>query len=150
MDERTAELVLASLGRLISKADEVDKLFNMRLLDTYPNTHRLFVTDLEPEERRLVQTLKLLLGEVRYFGAILPTVRSLSSSHKVCRLIEFHYTGLAETLIWTLRRSLGPNFSDATERAWHEVLRVPPSLEPARAERREPFDQPSFSDDSLV
>lgn len=103
-------------------------MFNARLLDAHPDVYRLFVVDIEPQERRLVQTLRFVLGHLGLFGGILPTVRALACSHKVCRLIDAHYEALRETLIWTLRRSLGAGFSVEVERAWHDALFGTPSV----------------------
>ncbi|MGO4686134.1 hypothetical protein [Hyphomicrobium sp. 2TAF46] len=126
MDERSCSLILRSLGKLFPATELVDAMFAARLLNRHPDVYRVFATGIEPQETRLVHTLRLVLGEFRRFGAILPTVRGLARSHKVCRLIDNHYEALGETLIWTLRLCLGAGFSAETERAWHEALHASP------------------------
>lgn len=122
MDERAMSLVLASLRSLIPKIEQADAMFNARLLETYPDIYRRFAMDIEPQERSPVQTLGLLLGHMGRFGAIAPAVKALAPSRKVCRLIDAHYEALAETLMWTLRRSLGATFTAEVERAWCGAL----------------------------
>lgn len=125
MDERSITLISSSFAKLGSVAEQADALFNARLLDTWPDVYRLFAADIEPEERSLVKTLRLVLGRVGTCGAILPAVRTLAPFHKVCALVDAHYDSIGQTLIWTLRRSLGANFTAEVERAWHDALRAP-------------------------
>ncbi|MBN9547924.1 MAG: hypothetical protein J0H31_03315 [Alphaproteobacteria bacterium] len=122
MDEHTAFLIRSSIAKLTPMAERVDVLFNERLLDIYPDVFRLFALDISPEERKLTQTISIVLVHLGYFGAILPTVKALARSHKVFRLVEMYYDALGETLIWTLRRSLGAGFSSEVERAWNSAL----------------------------
>ena len=122
MDERSASLILSSVTKLMPMAERVDVLFNERLLDVYPDVYRLFALDIAPEERSLTQTIGLVLAHVRQFGAILPAVKALKRSRKMFGLVEMYYDALGETLIWTLRRSLGVGFSSEVERAWHSAL----------------------------
>jgi len=125
MDDRAISLVLKSFTELIPIAEQADAMFNARLLETCPDIYRLFAEDVEPEDRKLVRTLRLVFGHIGRFGAILPTVRTLASSHRVCRLIDAHYRELTRTLMWTLRRSLGDRFTVEVERAWHDALHAP-------------------------
>lgn len=122
MDHRASSLIIASLDRLCPISQTVDDLFHLRLLDTYPDVYRFFIMDIEPRDLRLLHVLAHILGHVRQCGAIAPTVRTLARSHGVFRLIEAHYAALAETLIWTLRRSLGESFTVEVERAWMGAL----------------------------
>ncbi|MDW6023348.1 hypothetical protein SAZ10_16455 [Mesorhizobium sp. BAC0120] len=130
MDDRAISLILGSFRELIPMAEQADVLFNARLLDTCPDVYRLFAADVDPKDRTLVGTLRLIFGHINRFGAILPTVRALAGSHKVFRLIEVYYHELAEVLIWTLRRSLGFRFTTEVERAWHQALHAPVAAGP--------------------
>lgn len=111
-----------SLKEIEEIADHVEMTFAARLLDTYPDVYRLFALDLEPQARKVVPTLKLIAHDLPRFGTLLPAVRALAYSRKVCRIIDSHYQPIGETLIWTLRRSLGDSFDSDVERAWHNVL----------------------------
>lgn len=122
MHDRSAFLILSSVTKLMPMAERVDVLFNERLLDVYPDVYRLFALDIAPEERSLTRTIGLVLAHVRQSGAILPAVKALKRSRKIFGLVEMYYDALGETLIWTLRRSLGVGFSSEVERAWHSAL----------------------------
>ncbi|RTM07311.1 MAG: hypothetical protein EKK31_12060 [Hyphomicrobiales bacterium] len=122
MDEHTAFLIRSSIAKLTPMAERVDVLFNERLLDIYPDVYRLFALDISPEERKLTETISIVLVHLGYFGAILPTVKALAPSQRIFRLVEMYYDALGETLIWTLRRSLGAGFSSEVERAWNSAL----------------------------
>jgi hypothetical protein len=60
MDERAISLVLTSLTKLVQITEQVDATFNARPLETCPDVYRMFATDMEPEEGRLVRTLMLV------------------------------------------------------------------------------------------
>ncbi len=47
MDARSMSLIRDSLAKLIPIAGQADALFNVRLLDTYPDLYRLFATDID-------------------------------------------------------------------------------------------------------
>ncbi|GLI94261.1 globin domain-containing protein [Methylocystis echinoides] len=113
---------LACIHDLCPISRSADAMFSVRLLDTYPDVYRLFALDIEPRDRRLMHVLGLVVAHVRDFGAVSPTVTALARSHAVFRLIETHYEAIAETLIWTLRRSLGEKFTIEAERAWLSAL----------------------------
>lgn len=119
-----ASLVLASLPKVIRHAQSVDAIFNDRLLDTHPEVYRRFAIHLPPNERSFVRALRPVLENLGSFGAILPTVRALAETDKVYSLVDANYVALSETLIWTLRRCLGPAFTVEIERAWWATLRA--------------------------
>lgn len=122
MNQRSFFLIQESVRSLVPIAEQADTLFARRLLDTYPDTYRLFAIDLEPQARKFVPTLALVVNEIPSFGSMLLAVRALARSRQVCRLVEAHYGAVGATLIWTLRRCLGENFTRDVERAWHEAL----------------------------
>lgn len=122
MDPRSRSLILTNIVALFPIAQRADAMFANRLLETYPDIYRLFAMEIEPQERSLVLTLRLMFGNSRHFGELLPVVQELARSRGIYRLIEPHYRALAETLLWTLRRSLGPGFTIEAERAWQRVL----------------------------
>lgn len=122
MDDHSISLILSSIVKLTPMDERVDVMFNERLLDVYPDVYRLFVFDVPPAERKLILTISLVLDQLRHFGAIFPAVKALAQSNKTFRLVEMHYDALGETLIWTLRRSLGARFCCDLERAWRNAL----------------------------
>ncbi len=125
MDQCSLSLIENSIDKLEPIAEHVDAMFAARLLDTYPDVYRLFAIDIEPQARRLLPTLKLVVNSLPSFGALLPAVRALAYSRKVCRMVDANYQPIGETLLWTLRRSLGRSFTGEVERAWHRILFMP-------------------------
>lgn len=123
MNERAMSLVLANFGALVPKLEQADAMFGARLLETYSDVYRRFAMDIEPQERSPVRTLGLLLGQSGRFEAMAHAGKAPAPSPEVCRLIEAHHEALADTLIWTLRRSLGAAFTAEAERAWCGALR---------------------------
>ncbi|KRE07142.1 hypothetical protein ASE63_23130 [Bosea sp. Root381] len=128
MGDRAISLALASLETMGSEAEQADIMFNIRLLETYPDVYRVFCMDFAPEERSFLRALAFILAHAGPFGAIGPTVRALAPSDKVCRLISSRYHELEETLMWTLRRRLGVAFTAEVENAWRSVLREAPGV----------------------
>ncbi len=122
MDQDSISLVLACILDLRPVSRSADAMFSIRLLDTYPDVYRLFAMDIDPHDRDLMHVLGLVVAHVRNFEAVSPTVAALARSYTVFRLIDRHYDVMAETLIWTLRRSLAEKFTIETERAWLSLL----------------------------
>lgn len=118
MNKNSVDIIQGSFEQLVPIADQVDAMFNARLLDTHPEVYRIFVLDVEPHARKLVQALAPVVRNLNKVGGIRPAMRELAHQQKVYRVAETYYQAIEATLIWTLRRSLGASFTGDVERAW--------------------------------
>lgn len=126
MDERAIFLIRDSLAQLIPIAGQADAMFNIRLLDTYPELYRIFAMDIDERDRSFVGLLVIAVERLRLHGAIMPAASVLLRERKVYRVVHDNYVAVGLTLIWTLRRCLGAGFTVEVERAWQKALVLQP------------------------
>lgn len=124
MDERSMSLIRDSLEKLIPIAEQANALFNVRLLDTYPDLYRLFAMDIDARQPNFVRSLAIAVARLQRHGAILPATSDVVGERKVYRLVHDNYEAVGLTLMWTLRRCLGTKFTFEVERAWQKALAV--------------------------
>ncbi|MBY5364435.1 hemin receptor [Rhizobium leguminosarum] len=124
MNQQYISLVQESFAKLAPRADQVGLIFYDRLFEIFPEVRPLFAEDIRPQSRKLVQMLAVVVNGLQKLEAILPAVKELARRHKGYGVVEDHYNAVGLTLIWTLRRGLGDDFTPEVECAWNEAFGV--------------------------
>jgi len=118
MDQDIIFQVQQSFKQLLPIADKVGPIFYARLFETHPDLRSMFAQDIEPQAKKLVQMLALVVNSLHKLDAILPAVQELARRHKTYGVVEAHYPMVGETLIWTLEQGLDDAFTPQVEHAW--------------------------------
>lgn len=118
MNNDAVRHVQESFKALVPIADKVGPMFYARLFETHPNLRSMFAQDIQPQARKLVQMLAVVVGSLHKLDAILPAVRDLARRHNGYGVVEAHYAVVGETLLWTLAQGLGEAFTPAVRQAW--------------------------------
>ncbi|MBP2449069.1 globin family protein [Rhizobium leguminosarum] len=124
MNQHNISLVQESFRKLVPRAGQVGLMFYGRLFEIFPEVRPMFAADIGPQSRKLVQMLALVVNGLDKLDTILPAVKELARRHKGYGVVEAHYKAVGQTLIWTLRRGLGDDFTLEVERAWSEAFGV--------------------------
>ena len=136
MNQDIIEQVQDSFKKLIPIADQVGPMFYARLFETHPSVRPMFAQDIQPQAKKLVQMLALVVHSLHRLDAILPAVRDLARRHNDYGVVEAHYPVVGETLLWTLKQGLGEAFTPAVRHAWATAFETLSSVMIAAA--REP------------
>jgi hemoglobin-like flavoprotein len=118
MKEDEIRLIQESFGVLRPRADELGQLFYGRLFEKHPGLRPMFAADIEPQARKLVSVLAIVVASLDRLPTILPVVEDLGRRHDAYGVEPQHYDQVGETLIWTLDRMLGQTFSSDVRQAW--------------------------------
>jgi hemoglobin-like flavoprotein len=118
MKEDEIRLIQASFGALRSRADELGQLFYGRLFEKHAELRPMFAADIEPQARKLVGVLAIVVASLDRLPTILPVVEDLGRRHDAYGVKPQHYDRVGETLIWTLDRMLGETFTSDVRQAW--------------------------------
>jgi nitric oxide dioxygenase len=110
--------VQQSFKQVVPIADKVGPMFYARLFETQPSLRPMFAEDIQPQARKLVQMLALVVNSLHKLDAILPAVDDLARRHKSYGVVDAHYPVVGETLIWTLEQGLGDAFTPQVKNAW--------------------------------
>ncbi|ATY32559.1 globin family protein [Sphingomonas psychrotolerans] len=118
MNPETIVLVQKSFKVVASIADEVGPMFYARLFDVRPELRPLFADNIEPQARKLVQMLAMVVNGLHRLDALMPAIEDLARRHIDYGVVAEHYPAVGDALIWTLEQGLGDAFTPPVRRAW--------------------------------
>ena len=118
MNQDTVQQVQQSFKKVVPMADQVGEIFYTRLFETYPSVRPMFAEDIKPQAKKLVQMLALVVNSLHRLDDLLPAVKDLARRHKGYGVVDAHYPAVGETLLWTLEKGLGDDFTPELRQAW--------------------------------
>ena len=121
MTDSDTQLVRESFAHLHRRKAETAALFCRRLFEIAPETRPLFKSDLAAQGEKLMDMLTVALATLHDREGLVALLRKLGRQHVGYGVLDKHYDSVGEALIWTLRTSLGPAFTQETKRAWIEL-----------------------------
>jgi hemoglobin-like flavoprotein len=121
MTPEQKRLVQTSFALVEPIADAAAALFYGRLFELEPGLRGLFKHDMKLQGTKLMHVLGIAVRGLDRPDDLLPVVAQLGSRHAGYGVQERHYQTVAEALLWTLERGLGPAFTPAVRDAWVAV-----------------------------
>jgi hemoglobin-like flavoprotein len=112
------ELVKDSFRKLRPTAEQVTALFYARLFELEPALRQLFHGDMATQGCRFTQMIARLVQSLDRADALAPDLRQLGARHSAYGVRDEHYATVGAALLWTLEKSLGPDFTPAVKSAW--------------------------------
>ena len=115
-------LVQSSFDRLDGQAPAFAAAFYDELFELHPAAIPLFEhTDMQRQQKMLMDTLALAVRGLDDFGKIAPAVRELGERHVDYGATLRDYKFVGQALLNTLAKFLGEAFTPEAELAWREV-----------------------------
>lgn len=111
-------LVQNSVKTIRNSMQEFSSAFYQELFKVNPLVKKLFISNINSQVIKFAQVFELLVTSLDNMEKLLPALKSLGKRHSNYGVEEYHYQIVGETLISTLKKSLGDNFSPAVESAW--------------------------------
>jgi hemoglobin-like flavoprotein len=111
-------LVQSSWEKVVPIADTAATLFYGKLFESDPALKPLFRGDLKEQGKKLMTMITTVVRGLKNLGALVPAVRDLGRRHAGYGVKDEHYEVVGESLIWTLEKGLGPEFTPDTKLAW--------------------------------
>ncbi|CAM9670726.1 unnamed protein product [Discosporangium mesarthrocarpum] len=100
-------------------------LFYGRLWDVYPETKGLFEdTDMESQKEKLMKTLGVAVSMLNDLDGLVPILQDLGRRHIDYGVKANMYPMVMESLLWTLEKGLGEEWTPEAAAAWGWVLGV--------------------------
>ncbi len=113
------ELVETSFEKIKPRAGEFASSFYQNLFETYPETKRLFSkTDMVKQEKKLLNTLVLLVESLRKPEALVPVLKDLGARHKGYGTLTEYYPLVGEILLKTFAEYLQEDWTPEVAQAW--------------------------------
>jgi hemoglobin-like flavoprotein len=113
-----ADLVQSSFARVVPIAEQAAALFYSRLFELDPSLRPLFRGDLKEQGKKLMDSLRLVVANVKNLDRIIPGIRALGQRHVAYGVRDEHYDTVGAALLWTLEQGLGEHFTPQVRQAW--------------------------------
>jgi hemoglobin-like flavoprotein len=111
--------VRASWALIVPVAETVAARCYERLFALHPSLRALFArVDLVSQQRKLVQTLGMVVAGIDDLSSLLPALETLGQRHAAYGVTPAHYEALGDALLWAIDRALGDVFDGSTRQAW--------------------------------
>ncbi|ACD83144.1 globin domain-containing protein [Candidatus Methylacidiphilum infernorum] len=121
MTREEIKMIQKSWLRVIDKMDEAGLLFYRRLFDVEPKVRPLFKIDIEKQGRKLMDVLNWIVLNLQDIDAALDAARELARRHVKYGVKAEHYPVVGHTLIWTLRKMIGSEWTKQLEQLWTQA-----------------------------
>lgn len=118
MTNEQIQLVTASFKKIEPIADKAAAIFYDRLFETDPGLRSLFKGDISEQGQKLMQMIGVAVRGLSRIDEIAPALRSLGARHAGYGVSDSHYDTVGATLLWTLGKGLGSDFTAETKEAW--------------------------------
>jgi len=115
------KLVKQSFAKITPIAEQAANLFYGRLFEIAPQLRSLFKGDIKAQGRKLMSTIALAVSGLEKLPELVPVVEDLGRRHAGYGVEDEHYDIVAEALLWTLKKGLGPDFTPDVKEAWISV-----------------------------
>jgi len=102
-------------------AETAAALFYGRLFELDPSLRPLFRGDMREQEKKLMQTLTVVVRGLDRLDQLVPAVEALGRRHAGYGVRDEHYDTVAAALLWTLGEGLGDAFTPVVKAAWTEA-----------------------------
>ena len=118
MTPHQIELVQSSFENVAPIADTAADLFYKRLFELDPSLRSLFRTNMKEQGKKLMDTLGVIVGNLRRLDRIVPGIKAMAQRHVQYGVKDDHYATVGQALIDTLQVGLGAGFTAEVSEAW--------------------------------
>lgn len=118
MDSHQIDLIQNSFKSVLPIKEAAAELFYSRLFDLDPSLKPLFTGEMKEQGQKLMGAMALVVGGLKNWSQVEPTVRELGVRHVDYGVKPEHYDTVGAALLWTLQQGLGEDFTDEVKLAW--------------------------------
>ena len=118
MNNAQVMLVKQSFEKVTPIADTAASLFYARLFEIDPSLMRLFKGDIKQQGKMLMHMIGSAVRGLDKPEALVPVLTGLGRRHVGYGVKDEHYDTVAQALLWTLEKGLGPDFTAEVREAW--------------------------------
>ena len=112
------DLVQDTFKSVVPIKEVAAELFYKRLFELDPSLESMFTGDMNEQGQKLMSAMALVVGGLKNWERVEPTVRELGARHVDYGIKPQHYETVGAALIWTLGQGLGDAFTDDVKQAW--------------------------------
>ena len=119
MEDKDITLVQDSFAKVVPIADTAAELFYADLFETAPIVKPMFAnSDMADQGAKLMTTIGVVVKGLRDLPKIVPIAEKLAVDHVDFGVKPEHYDAVGASLLRTLKKGLGDDFTPEVETAW--------------------------------
>lgn len=119
MEETDIKLVQDSFSKVVPIADTAAELFYVDLFETVPAVKPMFDNaDMADQGKKLMTTIGVVVSGLRDLPKIVPVAEKLAVDHVDFGVMPDHYDAVGASLLRTLEKGLGDDFTPDVKDAW--------------------------------
>lgn len=122
MDAAAIERIGVSFNNLAPRGPELVERFYAMLFARYPTMRRLFPTDLSSLKRKLLNSIALVVQNLRHPGRISDVLHEMGRRHGEYGAQPAHYTAVRDTLIDVMAEMSGSAWTAQLTGDWKAAL----------------------------
>jgi hemoglobin-like flavoprotein len=124
MTPEEVSLVQESWKKVVPIKEAAAELFYGKLFELDPNLRGLFKGDMNEQGRKLMAMIGAAINGLARLDELVPTVQNLGRRHATYGVKASDYNTVANALLWTLEKGLGPAFTPPIRTAWVKAYGV--------------------------
>ena len=122
MEETTIALVQDSFAKVVPIKDAAAEIFYADLFETAPEVKPYFAnTNMAEQGDKLMKTLGTVVSGLRFLDQIVPVAAQLAVRHVDYGVKAEDYEKVGASLLRTLEKGLGDDFTPEVKAAWAEA-----------------------------
>lgn len=118
------ELVQKTWVKVVPIADTAAELFYGRLFELEPEYKAMFKNDMTEQGKKLMKTINIAVEALDDVEPLVPVLKKMGAEHLGYGVKERDYNVVGASLLWTLEKGLGDEFTDEVKNAWGAVYEV--------------------------
>ncbi len=123
--ELPVEILVSSFEKIKPRADEFAVSFYDNLFQLYPEVKPLFSqTDMKTQEKKLLNSLVLVVENLRNPEALEPVLKALGARHISYGATSKYYKPVGEALLMTFEQYLVEDWTPEVKKAWLNAYRA--------------------------
>jgi hemoglobin-like flavoprotein/uncharacterized protein YjbI with pentapeptide repeats len=123
--ELPVEILVNSFEKVKTHANEFAASFSENLFNSYPEVKPLFTkTDMKNPEKKLLNSLVLVVENLRNPEALSPVLKALGARHVGYGAIPKYYKPVGEALLMTFEQYLLEDWTPEVKKAWLDAYRA--------------------------
>lgn len=124
MTPERIRIVQSTWVKLLPIKNSAAQLFYERLFEIDPSLRALFRGDMREQGEKLMQVIDSAVNGLSRLERITVAIQDLGRRHADYGVKDHHYDTVGAALLWTLGKTLGPEFTPEAKDAWATVYDV--------------------------
>jgi nitric oxide dioxygenase len=124
IDPKAAERLQVSLNQMLTRAPDLARAFYARLFARYPTLRPMFRADTSEQERKLIDSLKFIIGHIREDAVVRQALHAMGARHAGYGVKPEHYPLVIASLLESMQEAMGELWTTDLATEWSQALNL--------------------------